>query len=177
MKPLLILLLLAAAVTANAAEVDIKLKNGSKLTGGLLVENDQQIVILVQASNGVYRKAINKADIAEVREHAAPKPAPPGPKDMARIQKNIKSAEEDVRRREAELPAAQQALDDFYRNRSNTTGTSTQRAAADSREAGLRARLTTVRTQAETARSRLNALYKELEEATRQTFQSGQRAK
>lgn len=157
MKRLLILFLFAAAVSVGAAEVDVTLKNGRKVTGGVLVDNDREIIILVQASNGVYRQTIKKADVAAMKEHAAPKSGPPGLADVARLQKSIKAAEEDVHRREAEIPIAQKALDDFYGSHPDA------KAATLDKERKLRARLATTRTQVEIARSKLNALTLELE--------------
>ena len=157
MKRLLILLLFAAAVVTGAAEVDVTLKNGKKVSGGVLVDNDREIVILVQASNGVYRQTIKKADVAAVKERVAPKSGPPGSADVARLQKSIKAAEEDVHRREAEIPIAQKALDDFYGSHPDA------KAATLDKERKLRARLATTRTQVEIARSKLNALTLELE--------------
>ncbi len=177
MKRLLVLLLLSAAMSASAADVDITLKNGKKVTGGVLAEDADEIVILVQASNGVYRKSINKTDIAVMKERAPAKPVTLGPKDVERLQKKIKAAGEELRRREMEIPKAQQALDDFYRARPNTMGTATQRTLADNQEKNLRTRLTTARTQAEIARSKLNALYNDLEEANKKTAESPQRLK
>jgi len=171
MKRLLILLLFAAAVSVGAVEVDVTLKNGKKVTGGVLVDNDREIIILVQASNGVYRQTIKKADVAGVKEHAAPKAGPPGPADVARLQKSIKAAEEDVRRREAEIPIAQKALDDFYGSHPDA------KAATLDRERKLRARLATTRTQVDIARSKLNALTLDLGAMSRQLTEPPPQAK
>lgn len=154
MKRFLILFLFAAAVSVGAADVDITLKNGKTVTGGVLSQNNHEIVLLVTASNGVYQQTIYKIDIASMKEHIA---ARPGVRDVARLQKSLEAAEADVRRRDADIAAAQKALDDFYGTHPIPS------AGSADKERKLRARVTTARTQAEMARAKLNALTNDLE--------------
>lgn len=168
---------LVLAAATNAAEVDVKLKDGSKVTGAVLFDNDQQLVIIIPVSNGVLRKAINKADIAEIKEHDAAVEASFGPKDRERLQKKAQAAEDEARHREKGIVKAQDALDDFIRDRAKTRESAMQRVALDKRQNELRIRAAAARTQTEIARSKLNALYKELDAMNRKMAEPEQRSK
>ena len=158
MKRFFVGLMLAAAVTAGAVEVDITLKNGKTVTGGVLSQSKTEIVLLVTAANGAYHQTIPKSDIASMKDHV---PDAPKVRDVARLQKSLQAAETDVRRREADIAAAQKALNDFYATHPIPS------AATTDKERKLRARLTTARTQAETAQSKLNALTADVETMSR----------
>ncbi len=177
MKHLILLLILAVTVTANAAEVDVTLKNGKKVTGAVLVDNSEKLVILVQASNGVYRMTINKGDIAEVQDSAAAKNIAFGPKDKERLDMLIKAAENEVIHREKITVKAQETLESFIRSRNRLKESATQRTALDKREAEVQTRANAARMQLETARSKLNALYKEREAMNKKIAEAQRQAK
>lgn len=177
MKHLLFLILFFAAVTANAAEVDVTLKNGKKVSGAVLVDNSEKLVILVQASNGVYRMAINKSDIAEVQDSAAAKNIAFGPKDKERLDMLIKATENEVIHHEKIAVKAQETLESFIRSRNRLKESATQRTALDKREAEVRTRANSARMQLETERSKLNALYKEREVMKKKMAEAQRQAK
>lgn len=177
MKHLLFLILLFAAVTANAAEVDVTLKNGKKVTGAVLVDNSEKLVILVQASNGVYRMTISKGDIAEVKDSAAAKNIAFGPKDKERLDMSIKATENEVIRREKIAVKAQEALESFIRSRNRPRESATQRTALDRREVEVRTRANAARMQSETVRLKLNAFYKEREAMNKKMAEAQRQAK
>jgi hypothetical protein len=160
----LCLLLSIAALSASAAEVDVTLKNGKKVSGAVLVDNAEKLDLLVTASNGVYRQSIPKSDIAEIKERsAATESMVFGPKDKARLDRLIKSAEAEAAHREKLAAKAQESLDTFVRTRNRTKESAMQRMGADKRENELRTRAGTARSQSEIARSKLAALYKDRE--------------
>ncbi|MCX6897162.1 MAG: hypothetical protein NT105_00545 [Verrucomicrobia bacterium] len=165
MKRLLLLLIFSVAVAASAAEVDVTLKNGKKVTGAVLAQDDEKMVILVTASNGVYRQTINKTDILDIKDHAtAPQQAGPvGPKDLESLQRRAKAAEEEFRHRDKLAAKAQETLDAFVRSRQRAKESVLQRASLDKRETELRTRLSTARTRAEAARSNFKTLSEDLE--------------
>lgn len=177
MKHLLFLILFLAAVTANAAEVDVTLKNGKKVTGTVLVDNSEKLVILVQASNGVYRMTINKGEIAEVQDSAASKNITFGPKDKERLDMAIKAAENEVIHHEKIAVKAQESIENFIRSRNRLKESATQRTALDKREAEVRTRANAARMQSETARLKLNALYKEREAMNKNMAEAQRQAK
>jgi len=165
MKRFLFLLLFSVAVVASAAEVDVTLKNGKKVTGAVLVDDNEKLVLLVTASNGVYRQTINKTDILEVKDHAtAPQQAGSvGPKDLESLQRRAKAAEDEFRHRDKLATKAQDTLDAFIRSRQRAKESVMQRTSLDKRETELRTRLSTARTRAEITRSSFKTLFKELE--------------
>lgn len=170
MKHWIFLLLPAFAFTlsAHAAEVDVTLKNGKKVTGEVLSQTDREIVLVVTASNGVYHQTVLKTDIASMKERI---PLVPGVRDVARLQKSLKAAEDDVRRREADAAAAQKALDDYYGTHPVSS------VASVDKERKLRARLMTTRTQAEKARSKLNEITADIETLSRNMTEPAPAAK
>ena len=159
----LLLVLFAAVVCAGAAEMEVTLKNGKRVTGAVLVNDNEKVVLLVTASNGVYRQTINKSDIVEMKEVGAAPEGPVGPKDLERIQRLAKAAEEEFRHREKLASKAQETLDEFIRTRQRAKESALQRASLDKRETGLRVRLSEARARAELARSNFKALFRELE--------------
>lgn len=177
MKHLLFLILFFAAVTASAVEVDVTLKNGKKVTGAVLVDNNEKLVILVQASNGVYRMTINKGDIAEVKDSAAAKNIAFGPKDKERLDMLIKATENEVIHREKTAVKAQETLENFIRSRNRLKESATQRTALDRREAEVRTRANAARMQSETVRLKLNAFYKEREAMNKKIAEAQRQAK
>ncbi|MFA5190892.1 MAG: hypothetical protein WC740_09205 [Verrucomicrobiia bacterium] len=177
MKHLLFLILFFAAVTASAVEVDVTLKNGKKVTGAVLVDNNEKLVILVQASNGVYRMTINKGDIAEVKDSAAAKNIAFGPKDKERLDMLIKATENEVIHREKIAAKAQETLENFIRSRNRLKESATQRTALDRREAEVRTRANAARMQSETVRLKLNAFYKEREAMNKKIAEAQRQAK
>ncbi|MFZ2644354.1 MAG: hypothetical protein WA117_25420 [Verrucomicrobiia bacterium] len=177
MKHLLFLILFFAAVTASAVEVDVTLKNGKKVTGAVLVDNNEKLVILVQASNGVYRMTINKGDIAEVKDSAAAKNIAFGPKDKERLDMLIKATENEVIHREKIAAKSQETLENFIRSRNRLKESATQRTALDRREAEVRTRANAARMQSETVRLKLNAFYKEREAMNKKIAEAQRQAK
>lgn len=179
MKQLLFLLLFSVAVVASAAEVDVTLKNGKKVTGAVLVDNNEKLDLLVTASNGVYRLTINKTDILEVKDHAtAPQQAGPvGPKDLESLQRRTKAAEDEFHHRDKLAAKAQDSLDAFIRSRQRAKESVLQRTSLDKRETELRTRLATARTTAEITRSIFRTLSKELEAMKQKLAEQEQRPK
>ncbi|MBI5684623.1 MAG: hypothetical protein HZC54_06055 [Verrucomicrobia bacterium] len=158
----LLLILFFAGVLASAAEVNVTLKNGKQVTGAVLVNDSEKLVLLVTASNGVYRQTINKSDIAEIKEPTAAPEGPVGPKDLESLQRRTTSAEEEFRHREKLAAKAQDTLDEFIRTRQRAKESAMQRASLDKRETEFRVRLSSARTRAEAARSNFKTLSKEL---------------
>ncbi|MCX6908372.1 MAG: hypothetical protein NTY01_10060 [Verrucomicrobia bacterium] len=180
MKYLLFLLpiLFSAIVSVSAAEVDVTLKNGKKVTGAVLVDNSEKLDLLVTASNGVYRQSINKADILEVKDHAAAAENMAfGPKDKEKLDRLIKSAEAEATHREKLASKAQESFDGFVRTRNRTKETAMQRTGADKRENELRVRAGTARSQSEISRSKLSTLHKEREMMNKKMTEAQQQAK
>jgi hypothetical protein len=177
MKCIRFLLLIFIAVTAIAAEVDVTLKNGKKVSGAVLADTSEKLELLVTASNGVYRQSIPKSDIAEVRERGAADGMAFGPKDKERLDRLIKSGEAEAAHREKLAAKAQDTLDNFVRTRNRTKESAMQRIGADKRESELRTRAGAARSQSEIARARLGALYKDREVMNKKIEEAQKEAK
>ncbi len=173
------LLIFSTALSVSAAEVDVTLKNGKKVTGAVLVDDNEKLIILVTASNGVYRQTINKTEILEVKDHAAApqQVGPVGPKDLESLLRRSKAAEEEFRHRDKLAAKAQETLDEFTRTRQRAKESAMQRASLDKRETELRTRLSTARTRAEVARSSFKTLSKGLEAMNQKLAEQEQRPK
>lgn len=159
--------LLSMVFSAVAAEVDVMLKDGKRVSGAVLVDDSEKLVILVTASNGVYRQTIAKSDVVEMKEHASVPQGPVGAKDLESLQRKTRAAEEELRHREKLAAKAQDSLDEFLRTRQRSAESALQRVSLDKREAELKARLFSARTRVEMARSNFKTLLSDLD-ATRQ---------
>jgi hypothetical protein len=157
------LILFFTTLPVSAAEVNVILKNGKQVTGAVLVNNDEKLVLLVTASNGVYRQEISKSDIAEIKEPGAAPEGPVGLKDLESLQRRASAAENEFRHREKLAAKAQDTLDEFIRTRQRAKESVMQRTSLDKRETELRVRLSSARARAELARSSFKTLAKELE--------------
>ncbi|MBI5817929.1 MAG: hypothetical protein HZA88_03000 [Verrucomicrobia bacterium] len=145
------------------SEIELKLKDGSRISGLFVSQDDRVISLRAWDADHCVQKTINKADIVEFVDHRAEQRLAIARQTKERIEKDITAAEEEVRRRQENVPKAQNLMDSFLRQRRANPESLKQRKESDQKENELRVQLKGAQIAANTAKAKVEALRNELE--------------